>query len=258
MMHDIINTNIIDLIKKYPPIEQHLAAFEIGCVTCSLGTCKLGDVVEIHNLSVAQEKELMSKIAKTVFPGQEVELPVSERKQSSTDKSIIPPVRELIDEHRVIKRLIAVIPSITEKAILEQESDYQLYKEILTFIADYADGFHHAKEEKILFDYFDKDSDIITSFLKEHETGRSYVRNAREALESADLATLRENLIGYATLLKEHIQKEDEILFPWMNRSLSDNQVGMLFSRFGNTNKEYQTIAAEQKKVIDELENRFG
>jgi len=56
--------------------------------------------------------------------------------------------------------------------------------------------------------------------LQEHEMGRAYTRGMREAaqkLEAGDGAAVSgviENVRGYAQLLKQHIFKEDHILFP--------------------------------------------
>jgi len=39
------------------------------------------------------------------------------------------------------------------------------------------------------------------------------------------------HLSVYGEQLQQHIQKEDEILYPWMDRKLSTNQVGTMYSR---------------------------
>ena len=47
---------------------------------------------------------------------------------------------------------------------------------------------------------------------------------------------MSEHLRAYGALLTEHIRKEDEVLYPWMDRELSTAQVGELFSRFAAVN----------------------
>jgi len=39
-----------------------------------------------------------------------------------------------------------------------------------------------------------------------------------------------------------HIRKEDEILYPWMDRNLSTAQVGALFSKFAETMNGRETL----------------
>ncbi|MBI5541368.1 MAG: hypothetical protein HY951_14985 [Bacteroidia bacterium] len=57
-----LNSNIKDLINEFDGIQQALDKFEIGCAPCSLGTCKLKDVVGIHNLNAENEKKLITQI----------------------------------------------------------------------------------------------------------------------------------------------------------------------------------------------------
>jgi hemerythrin-like domain-containing protein len=93
------------------------------------------------------------------------------------------------------------------------------------FIKGFADGCHHKKEEGVLFEAMaaaglPKQAGPIAVMLTEHEQGRAYTRGMREAagrLAAGD-ASAREavvrNALGYAALLRQHIQKENGILFP--------------------------------------------
>ncbi|NLP04250.1 MAG: hypothetical protein GX089_17285, partial [Fibrobacter sp.] len=179
-------------------------------------------------------------------------IPAIERKEKQTNRTnLAPPIRELVIEHTVIKDFLASIPSL-----LESQSNHGLIAKGIDFIRNYADAFHHAKEEKILFGYFDSDSDIIKSFITEHETGRVYVKEARRSLESNDWVSLEKNLTAYRDLLTEHINKEDEILYPWMNRSLSDTQIGQLFSRFQDVNAEFSNISSEYRVFVESVKKQ--
>ncbi|NLP01389.1 MAG: hypothetical protein GX089_02760 [Fibrobacter sp.] len=251
-MTESLNRNIKELLLEYPSLEQILSEFDIGCTTCNLGTCKFKDIVEIHNLSVEQEKELLKRCSAVIFPGQNAVIPAIERKEKQTNRTnLAPPIRELVIEHTVIKDFLASIPSL-----LESRSNHDLIAKGIDFIRNYADAFHHAKEEKILFGYFDSDSDIIKSFITEHETGREYVREARRSLEKDDWVSLEKNLTAYRDLLTEHIKKEDEILYPWMNRSLSDTQIGQLFSRFQDVNAEFSSVTGEYRAFVESVKKQ--
>jgi len=83
----------------------------------------------------------------------------------------------------------------------------------LDFIRSYADRFHHAKEEDILFACFDPGLDILKAMHEDHDRGRAHVRGVVEALEQGDRRGCRPSrrLCG---VLSEHIKKEDEILYP--------------------------------------------
>ncbi len=61
----------------------------------------------------------------------------------------------------------------------------------------YADKFHHAKEEEILFKYFSADSEIIRVMKEEHNMARALVQNILLSLEQRNDEALTENLGAY-------------------------------------------------------------
>ena len=259
-MKELLTRYIKDVMKEFPATQKVLTEFGIGCTSCNLGICLLKDIVDIHNLSQENELKLWQKIGEIVFAGQKFEIPKIERKvkQKSNDTQFCPPIRELVDEHKVIMRLINKIPALLKTIDLKQEADKQILRNAIDFIRMYADAFHHAKEEKILFGFFDPASDIIASFLKEHDIGRGYVRATVEGINIGNAIAVAENLTAYGALLTEHIKKEDEILYPWMNRSLSDSQVGQLFSKFAQVNEEYRVSAAQQVAFVEKLDKKLS
>jgi len=177
-MTELLDHNIKDIVHEYPALEAVLAEFSIGCTSCSLGSCRLKDIVEIHNLSPESEQRLMRRIAEIVYPGIAIAIPILSRtpETKAGEAGLCPPLRQLVNEHSLIKRFLRLVPAMIER--IDTEKDEQLALECANFAREYADEFHHAKEENILFGYFDETSEIINSFCKEHDMGRSHVRNA--------------------------------------------------------------------------------
>ncbi len=114
-MEELLGTNIKDIITEYPTVGEVLQEFEIACVTCNVGTCQLGDIIEIHNLDAEQENAVMTRIAKAVFPDREVVLPTIARRPPSDTAKLSPPLMKLVREHVLIKKLIGSIPSLLGK-----------------------------------------------------------------------------------------------------------------------------------------------
>jgi len=233
-MEVYLKEGIKAIIDQFSEVGNILDEYGIGCAPCNVGTCLLKDIVEIHNLPADKEKEMMSKICSVIYPAREIELPEIKKDKKAVIKEIdySPPMKKLVDEHVLIKRWVALIPEILKDLDLYSEDGIQLILDGVDFIRSYADRYHHGKEEDILFKYFDEDLEILKVMYEDHEQARSHVRAILEALDRKDKDSVSKNLRKYGEILNEHIKKEDEVLYPWMDRNLTLSQVGELSSKF--------------------------
>jgi len=151
------------------------------------------------------------------------------------------PLETLTDEHRLIERLISALLAYT--ADLDTGADPADLGQFVDLIAGFADARHHAKEEDILFEAmveagFPRDGGPIAVMLFEHDQGRRFVGALRDCASRAgawtvsDKAIVRENAAQYANLLRQHIAKEDNILYPMARRVLSDEAMTAMEARF--------------------------
>jgi len=170
-----------------------------------------------------------------------------------------PAVKNLVDEHVLIKRMLALIPTIADFVENSETVDKDLVLNCVDFIRGYADKFHHMKEEDILFKYVDEQSEIIKVMYEDHVTGRNHVKNVVEGAENGNKAQVKEHLNGYRDLLTQHIKKEDEILYPWIERQMSDNQIGELFQRCSAADASVgEELPRKYEKFIIDLEEKFA
>jgi hemerythrin-like domain-containing protein len=258
-MDEYLNKGIKEIIEEFPEVESVLNDYDIGCGPCSVGICQLKDVVAIHRLSSAQEQQLMARIARAVHPDQDIQIPRIDKKTETQPQQLkySPPMRKLVAEHVLIKRWIALIPEVVKNLDVESEKGRRLILDGIDMIRSYADKFHHAKEEDILFKYFDESADILKVMHADHTHARGLVKEMLVALEEKDQKTIAKNLMTYRELLSEHIRKEDEILFPWMDNQLSTHQVGELFSKFDEADQQMGVRTDKYEDFIDRLENKF-
>jgi hemerythrin-like domain-containing protein len=110
---------------------------------------------------------------------------------------------------------------------------------LIDFIRTFADGCHHAKEEDLLFVRlgergFPTQGGPVAVMLHEHELGRAHVAAVADGLEAAAAGdevareAVAKHLAGYADLLRHHIFKEDNVLFPMADQALStEDQVAL-------------------------------
>jgi len=252
-LQKVLNREIKELITAYPEVGRVLEEYGIGCAPCSVGSCLLKDVVGIHNLDPQKEATLMYRIEKAIYPDRKISEPVVDMTRKSEPKKITysPPVKKLVDEHVLIKRLLALIPSIVEFTESSLKVDKNLILGCVDFIRTYADKYHHMKEEDILFKYIDEKAEIIQVMYKDHDIGRGYVRQAVEGAE-------KNNKTQVNDLLTQHIKKEDEILYPWIDRQLSTTQVGEMFRKCSEADASVgDELPKKYEKFIVELEEKF-
>jgi hemerythrin-like domain-containing protein len=170
----------------------------------------------------------------------------------------------LRDEHRVIERVLTVVEKLTQTPV---ESAIANWKKALDFFRYFADQCHHFKEEQVLFPAMEergipRDGGPIGMMITEHEDGRGYVKTMRAALTLAEARneaakdTLLENAGAYLRLLREHIQKEDEILFRIADDVIpADEQNALLRSFEEHEAKEIgEGVHEKYLKLVEELE----
>lgn len=159
----------------------------------------------------------------------------------------------LMDEHRVIERVLSALQIATERVSREEEMRPAFFVNAALFIKHYADGCHHNKEEGVLFIAMN-DSGVPTEggpigvMLAEHEEGRAFTREMKDAAQKWDVGDLSarpavvQNAQGYVALLLQHIQKEDNILFPMADRVIPVERQQLIW-------KEFERIKIEETRT---------
>jgi hemerythrin-like domain-containing protein len=133
-------------------------------------------------------------------------------------------IETLMAEHQQILGAIAALEGFAGE-VLHGGGDPAELAQFVTFIREFADAHHHAKEEDLLFVAmveagFPRDSGPIGVMLHDHAVGRQHVGVLAEVARApspwtaADRERLHAAALGYASLLRAHIQKEDGILYP--------------------------------------------
>src|SRR5262249_39953017 len=100
--------------------------------------------------------------------------------------------------------------------------------------------------------------------LYEHEMGRLYLRSMALVIKRAaqgDLDALRlfaGQARAYVDLLRAHIAKEDQRLFPMANSRLTDQDQQALLDAFADVEHQQRADThAEYLRIADELAERF-
>jgi len=155
----------------------------------------------------------------------------------------------LSSEHRVIERVLTSLETAAVR--LEGGEPFRpgFFIQAADFIRGFADGCHHKKEEGVLFISMrewgvPQVAGPIGMMLAEHEQGRVYtraMRSAAERLEGGDSSSQAELVSAahsYVSLLREHIYKEDNILFPLAQRVIPLSEQSKVLEDFEHVEHE--------------------
>ncbi len=140
-------------------------------------------------------------------------------------------VETLMNEHRVIERVLDALLGFAEDARRRGATDKAELARFVTFVREFADACHHGKEEKILFAAmvehgFPREGGPIAVMLHEHDEGRGLVRILKQRAEQDGPWTDEERqeiaqvAQGFSDMLHAHIHKEDAVLYPMAEQHL--------------------------------------
>jgi hemerythrin-like domain-containing protein len=159
----------------------------------------------------------------------------------------VSPTEELKEEHT----LVLMVVEAMEREVASIEGTGRVHSErvaqMMEFTRRFTDGYHHFKEEQVLFPVLEERdrgaAGQVSVLLSEHDAGREAVRGVLDNLpragdDAAARAAVAENLKLYAFLLRLHINKEDNVLFPLADRLLSDQEAEIMAGDFGRAEEE--------------------
>src|SRR5262245_58489596 len=118
------------------------------------------------------------------------------------------PTEILMEEHRVILRVLSCLERCAERAERSGKLDARSASELVDFLATFADRCHHGKEEEQLFPMLVKkglprEVGPIAVMLAEHEEGRAHVRAMRTAAADIRAPEFAAHARAFAELLRE-------------------------------------------------------
>jgi len=149
----------------------------------------------------------------------------------------------LKQEHRLIEQVLDYLEEAACRLEDGENIEPAFFIDAAEFVAVFADGSHHRKEEDILFvamtaKDLPEDSGPVAVMLHEHEEGRRLTaafRSAAEQMKSDDAGAAMDvvrNVLDYVSLLREHIIKEDSILFPMADQLITGDDMHVVSRKF--------------------------
>jgi hemerythrin-like domain-containing protein len=174
-------------------------------------------------------------------------------------------------EHRVIEQVLYCLETLTDRACINGWLDGSAAGDALDFLRHFADECHHAKEEECLFPALEARgmnpaAGPTAVMREEHHRGRQLLHEMEANRDDAAvgdpdaLARFAESVWEYIHLLREHIAKEDNCLFPMAERALDAAADADLCARFEAAERHDRHPEMHERYVAlaDELAERLG
>jgi hemerythrin-like domain-containing protein len=164
---------------------------------------------------------------------------------------------DLTQEHRLIERMIAALEGAAVALRRGAAVSPEALAGAIEFVRGFADGCHHGKEEHLLFPVLaakhkmlkDGPVKVLTA---EHEVGRKLMRDLERAVvrmrdgDAAAGEAAAKAIETYARMLRKHIAKEEQILFPVAEQVIAPAEAAQLAEQF-DEHEASQGIGAHER-----------
>ena len=124
-----------------------------------------------------------------------------------------PVLDELRLEHTVI---LDVVRRLETSVSADRDLPLGFVREAIGFLRTFADENHHGKEEDALFPVMRGDeflASLAEQLGDEHDEARRLVAGIEKALDGGDARSVSRLVGDYASLIRDHIRREDEMIF---------------------------------------------
>ena len=179
--------------------------------------------------------------------------------------------QQLKDEHEGIKLMLNIMETIANDLEKGKELNINHYEKILEFIKGFADKCHHGKEEDILFPAMEnhgmsKEGGPIAVMLHDHQLGRDHIKSLSTALEEFKggnkhaINSIISSSLSYVHLLRNHIEKENNILFMMADKVLDEEEQSKIFDAFEKLEVEKIGIGKHEEfhNLLKELKSIYS
>jgi len=159
-------------------------------------------------------------------------------------------------------RIADVLDSMSIRAGNEGTYNQEDIEAILRILRVFGDDCHQAKEEGALFPVFAAVCDpsehaAVRHMLFEHKHDRSLIEGMEDAAHRSNAAQFAEYAQRLAAILRNHIYKEDNILFEKIDGVLSKDDDARVVLDFEGFDREFQKEREETMHRLRVLEWKY-
>lgn len=179
---------------------------------------------------------------------------------------LVKATEQLKKEHNAVKLMLLVLDKLCKKLESGERIDPDHLDSLIEFFQVFVDRCHHAKEENMLFVAMHEsmepgDNDRIGALIKDHASGRNYMHDLATASalyrqgDSGAVKLILQSAKHYMTLLIQHIDIEDNVLYPMADERLSAQKQEELLIDFDRLEVEEIGVGKHEEfhRLIDRM-----
>jgi hemerythrin-like domain-containing protein len=175
------------------------------------------------------------------------------------------PLDMLRNEHGLIRQYVDHLADAADKIKNEQRPPREFFEKATQFSKEFADQYHHVKEEYMMFVRLamkkggEMDGEI-ESLRHQHEMGKNYISTIRGCLDAyaegdpARTTDIVESLGSYVAMERQHIHTEDHVFFPLVAEEFTDTDMDQVRVEFDKARQKAGADVFERNhKLVTEM-----
>ena len=176
------------------------------------------------------------------------------------------PTENLINEHKKINELLDIMSKIALKIKSKDVFYPNDVEEVVKYLINIIENSHHGKEDDVFYPELissgiPKETAPLSIINYEHIISVNYLKDISSCVVNCKIGNdfsgelLADSLTNYVIAIKNHIQREEEIVFPIANEVFSIEKQNEILQRFEVIEQKY--ISNSFNDQFDELLNKF-
>ncbi len=178
--------------------------------------------------------------------------------------------KNLRDDHKLILDMLTCFETALARAHQARSLGAHAFAPFVEFFHDFADRWHHVKEEQSLFPALVRaglpaEMGPVGCMLEEHRAGRACLGALQEALAIADddarhaMDIIQREGGAYIDLLRDHIAKENGVLFEMADGIIHGAEEARVLNelRALETEAEYAELARHGRALATQLQRIY-
>jgi hemerythrin-like domain-containing protein len=165
------------------------------------------------------------------------------------------PLTYLFKEHQNITRLVHFYQKISHLYKTDEKKYIEIMTDLLNFFKNYADRYHHAKEEDTLFPKMCEKNQLLADgmvkeMLENHSDFRTLMGEIGDALGRKDFEKATTLTNEYSEGLLNHIAAENGELFHIAEELFTEEELETIYFRFEDIDRY---VGLEHKEQMEKL-----